>query len=124
MALYLVLHHPRDPRPSRWSNAWEPGSTTRVRAITTTAKIAGDAGEAGAAYIHRCAFDREPAAIVAEVRFESAVAIDPGRKGSDYLVHFTTTRAMASAPPQSPGPGTNSYIDEAPLSPHPRGRQA
>jgi hypothetical protein len=120
VALYLVLHHPRDPRPSRWANAWEPGSATRVRAITTTAKIAHDAEDEGVAYIHRCAFEREAATIVAEVRFESAVAIDPDRKGSDYLVQFTTVRTMNAVPPQSPGPGTNSYVDDAPKSARPR----
>lgn len=121
MALYLVLHHPRDPRPIRWANAWEPGSPSRVRAITTTAKVAHDVEEEGAAYIHRCAFERDPAAIVAEVRFESAAAIDPGRKGSDYLVQFTTIRTMNAAPPQSPGPGTNSYVAEAPDADRARG---
>lgn len=114
MALYLVLHHPHDPRPSRWTNAWEPGSTTRVQAITTTAKVARDTEDEGVAFVHRCAFDSEPAAIVAEVRFEAAVAIDPHRKGSDHLVTFTTIRTMHAEPPRAPGHGTNSYFDEPP----------
>lgn len=52
MAFYVVLHHPDDRSPTRWSNEWVRGTTDQVRTITTTAKIAEDAQAARHVFVH------------------------------------------------------------------------
>jgi hypothetical protein len=114
MAFYVVLHHPDDRSPTRWSNEWERGSQDRIRTITTTAEIARDAQSARQVFVHRCGFGNDAPAIVSETRVAGALAIDPGKRGSDYLVTFETVRTMRAIPRVNPDRGTNSYVADAP----------
>jgi hypothetical protein len=109
MAFFVVLHHPQDRSPTRWSNEWERGSLNRIRTITTTAKIAEDAQAAGRVFVHRCAYGTEPAAVVCEARVVGVAALD-SKRGADCLVSFETVRTMNAIPPVSPERGVNSYV--------------
>lgn len=113
MAYFVVLHHPNDRSPTRWSNEWERGSQNRIRTITTTAKIAEDAQAAGRVFVHRCGHGHDPAAIVCEAR---VVAVTPleSKRGADCLVTFETVRTMSAVPPVSPERGMNSYAASEP----------
>lgn len=113
MPLYVVLHHPDDRRPSRWSNVWEPGTRDRIASITTTPVIARVALDEGRVFVHHCGHGDAPPTIVCEARVLSAAPVDR----STWLVGFETTRTLRAVPPVSPAPGQNSYVAEAPMPP-------
>ena len=113
MPLFVVLHHPDDRRPSRWSNAWEPGTRDRVVSITTTPVIARATMEEGHVFVHRCGYDCAPPAIVCEAKVLDGTPLDR----STWLVRFKTIRTLRAVPPVSPAPGQNSYVAEAPTAP-------
>lgn len=113
MAFFVVLHHPHDRSPTRWSNEWERGSVNRIRAITTTARIAEDAQAAGRVFVHRCAHGAEPAAVVCEARVVTVTPLE-SKRGADCLVTFETVRTLNAVPPLSPERGMNSYVARDP----------
>lgn len=110
MPLYVVLHHPADRRPSRWSNAWEPGRPDRIASITTTPAIAQAAQDEGHVFVHRCGHGDAPPTIVCEARVLDAAPVDR----HTWLVRLETIRSLQATPPTSPSPGQNSYVAEAP----------
>lgn len=114
LACFIVLHHPKDPSPTRWGNHWEPGSTDRIHTITTSAEIATEARGAGRVYVHRCGYGTDAPAIVCEARVVSAVPLDFNKRKSDWMVTFETVRTMRAVPSMTPARGTNNYTADAP----------
>lgn len=108
MALYLVVHHPRDPeRP--WANQWADDSEDLLLAITTTAEIGRLCQEARAAgervFVHRCALGESPPTICCNVDVLSVDAVD--RRTS--LVRFRNQAVLGAVPPLTPSRGQNWY---------------
>ncbi len=53
MALYVVVHHPKDTPHEKWPvNKWHDGD--RIASITTTREIAEACRRADVVYVHRC----------------------------------------------------------------------
>jgi hypothetical protein len=102
MAFYVVLHHPDDRSPSRWSNDWARGSRRRIKTITTNAKIAEDAEAAGSVYVHRCGFGDDAPMIVCEAKVISVVQIDGRKRTSDCLVTLRPCGSCAQCRPSHP----------------------
>jgi hypothetical protein len=113
MALYLVLHHPEDRRPTQWTNVWEPGSRSRICSITTPTEVATDARSRSSVFIHRCSYAGEPAAIACEARVTSVQPLD----ARTSLVHFDVIRRLETPPPRSADYQKNSYEDADPVPP-------
>ena len=107
MALFIVLHHRRDPAQP-WANAWHDDD--RIEAIQTTPDIAKAALAAGRVFVHRCAWGSAPAAVVCEARVLRISSLD--RRSS--LVRFEALRVLSAAPPATVIRGQNSYLADAP----------
>src|SRR5687767_14274394 len=106
MALYVVVHHPRD-ESQPWVNAWL--SDQLIEAIQTTTKIGNFCREAKKlgerVLVHRCGWGESSPAICCSAEVEEVGAIDKSRA----LVRFTAVTPLNGPPPRSPVKGQNYY---------------
>ena len=111
MAIYIVVHHPRDPCQP-WTNSWLDDS--RIEAIQTTKEIGHlceqSRQEGMPVYVHRCAWETHPATVCCAATVAQASPIDR----RTYLVTFSVPKIVSSIPPISPAKGQNFYITQAP----------
>jgi hypothetical protein len=107
MALYVVLHHRRDPNQP-WVNSWFDDE--RIEAIQTTLEIgklckrAQDDGDL--VFVHRCGFDGDVPIVCCAARVAQSAPVDRGT----YSVTFCGTARRSLVPPLSPARGQNFYI--------------
>ena len=110
MALYIVVHHRRDPHQP-WQNDWLDDS--RLQAITTTAEIGRLCEQAQqrneAVFVHRCAWGGITPTLCCSVQVAQIEHID---RRTD-LVAFTNAMPISTDPLMSPTRGQNFYIAEA-----------
>ena len=102
MALYIVVHHPRDP-DQPYANDWDPRTHT-LRAFQTTPKWVREHSQAlqpGARLlIHRCGWGDHPPVICCSVAVQEV---------TPYFIIVTDVRDMEELPPLQPMPGCGSY---------------
>ncbi len=111
MALFLVVHHPRDTNQP-WVNAW--GDDHQLQAIQTTTQI-GQLCEAArrtgeSVFVHRCGCGSKQPIICCAVQ---VAAVNP-LPGGGSLVQFLEPRALDYPPPLQPNRGQN-YYEAAPI---------
>jgi len=112
MALYVVVHHPRDGQS--WSNQWARGDDRLLGAITTTRQIGELCAEARArgqrVFVHRCANGPHAPTVCCSV----AVAQVDEISRSESLVRFEEPTPLDAPPPCRPMKGQNFYMADPP----------
>jgi hypothetical protein len=107
MALYLILHHRRDPLQT-WANSWLGSSESLIEAITTTKQIADLCSECIATgkiiYIHRCGYSSEIPTICCSAIIDSVNEI-----GSSHMVKFKNASRLHETPRITPNKHQNYY---------------
>lgn len=112
MGLYIVVHHPDDPDPTKWANDW--GDDGLLRAITTPQSVAKrcalarNRGER--IFVHRCAWGGVPATICCSVQIAEIDGVDR----ATALVRFTSAKRIGNEPFVAPQQGQNWYEAEPP----------
>ncbi len=108
--LYLVVHHQRDahqPYPNSWLD------DQRLDAIETSPAIGRMCKDAKisdrAVFVHRCAWDDNPAVICCRAVVLDAVAIDR----RTWYVRFGSQEVLAELPPRTPYLGQSFYLTAA-----------
>ncbi len=104
--LYVVVYHRRDvhqPYPNSWLDDEQLDAietTTAIGRMCKKAKLAGTA-----VYVHRCAWDDNPAVICCRATVLDATAIDR----RTWYVRFGSHEVLAEPPPKTPFLGQSFY---------------
>ena len=108
--LYVVVHHQRDfqqPYPNGWLDDDQLDAIETTPAIGRMCKEAKVSGRA--VFVHRCAWDDNPAVICCGALVLDAVAIDR----RTWYVRFGSQQVLAEPPPKTPHLGQSFYLTAA-----------